>query len=83
MKIDKVVIKTNPVFTDSVECMVEMSDDHGIRYAYAVSGLHNTPNRVMIDQCVKAILVRYVGVVTNRYYVGVVTNRYYERTTQC
>lgn len=74
MKIDKVVIKTNPVFTDSVECMVEMSDDHGIRYAYAVSGFHNTPNRVMIDQCVKAILDRSVRIITDRYL---------ERTIKC
>lgn len=74
MKIDKVTIKTNSIFTDSMECTVEMSDDLGICYAYSMGASNHTPHRALVEACVRAILVRYTGVITNRYY---------ERTGQC
>lgn len=68
MKIDKVVIKSNPAFPDSAQCTVEMSDDHGICYAYTMTAPNSTPPRVLVDSCVKAILDRSIKIITDRYY---------------
>lgn len=68
MKIDKVAIRNNEAFPNSIECTVEMSDDHGIRYASTMTSHINAPNRLVVDKCVDAILNRYVKVVVDRYF---------------
>ena len=74
MNINKVVIKNNPTFPDSIECTVEMSDDLGECYAFSMSAGKDCPPRVLVEACVQSILVRSVKNITDRYY---------ERTTQC